>query len=134
MRLGELLAIARECKGWTLRELEEKSGVSNALISQIENHKVKDPGFSTVIRLVEALGLGWARVVKCGRPFNPRDVLRTTVIGKVTGELHEGDQCPGMPNAICHTCGMGYKCANPDCPNEKLAPALGAIGFGFESS
>ena len=53
-RLGELIGIARECKGWTLRELERASGVSNALISQIETGKIKDPGFSTVVRLVEA--------------------------------------------------------------------------------
>jgi transcriptional regulator with XRE-family HTH domain len=76
MRLGELIGVARECKGWSLRELEKHSGVSNALISQIETNKIKDPGFSTVIALAEALGLGWDRVVKCGRRLNPRDVLR----------------------------------------------------------
>jgi transcriptional regulator with XRE-family HTH domain len=57
MRLGELIAVARECKGWTLRDLERESGVSNAVISQIETGKVKDPGFTTVVRLTEALGL-----------------------------------------------------------------------------
>jgi transcriptional regulator with XRE-family HTH domain len=57
MRLGELIAVARECKGWSLRDLEKVSGVSNALISQIETGKVKDPGFSTVIMLVDALGV-----------------------------------------------------------------------------
>ena len=77
MKLGELIGIARECKGLTLRDLEKQSGVSNALISQIETGKIKDPGFSTVIAIAEALGLGWDRVVKCGRKLNPRDVLRT---------------------------------------------------------
>ena len=57
MFIGELIAIARECKGWSLRDLEKASGVSNALISQIENHKVRDPGFSTVVRLCDAMGL-----------------------------------------------------------------------------
>ncbi len=57
MRLGELIAIGRECKGWSLRDLERESGVSNALISQIETGKVKDPGFTTVVRICEALGL-----------------------------------------------------------------------------
>jgi hypothetical protein len=51
-----------------------------------------------------------------------KQVLRTTVIGKVTGNPREGDQVPGMPNAICHACGLGYKCHDPDCPNEKLDP------------
>lgn len=133
MKLGELFAIARECKGWTLREMEERCGVSNALLSQIETGKVKDPGFTTIIRIVDALGLGWERVIKAARPFNPRDILRTTIIGKVTGEVREGDQCHGMPNAICHACGLGYKCMDPDCPNENPDPmwqahAAGAIG------
>lgn len=58
MKLGELIAIGRECKGWTLRDLERESSVSNALISQIETGKVKDPGFSVVVRLTRALGIG----------------------------------------------------------------------------
>lgn len=61
MRLGELIGIARECKGWTLRELEKAAGVSNPLISQIESGKVKDPGFSTVVRLTDALGISIER-------------------------------------------------------------------------
>jgi len=59
------LAGARECKGWTLRDLERETGVSNAVISQIETGKVKDPGFSTVIKLARALGLPIDRVASC---------------------------------------------------------------------
>lgn len=61
MRLGELIGIARECKGWTLRDLERESGVSNALISQIETGKVKDPSFTNAVRLIEALGISLER-------------------------------------------------------------------------
>jgi transcriptional regulator with XRE-family HTH domain len=57
MPLSELIGVARECKGWTLRDLEKASGVSNALISQIETGKVRNPSFTTVIRLVDALGV-----------------------------------------------------------------------------
>lgn len=57
MNLGELIGIARECKGWTLRQLEQRSGVSNPLISQIETGKVQDPGFETVVRIIDALGI-----------------------------------------------------------------------------
>ncbi len=62
MKLGELIAIARDLKGWTLRELEQRSGVSNALISQIETGHVKEPGFFTVLRISEALGLSVERL------------------------------------------------------------------------
>lgn len=122
MKLGELIAIGRECKGWTLRDLERETGVSNALISQIETGKVKDPGFTTVVRLVEALGISVERAAAIVSLKTMRQVLRTTVVGKVTGQEREGDQVPGMPHAICHACGLGYKCYDPDCPNEKPAP------------
>lgn len=67
MRLRDLIAVARECKGWTLRDLERESGVSNALISQIETGKVKDPGFTTVVRLVDALGVTLDRAATAER-------------------------------------------------------------------
>ncbi|RUV82293.1 helix-turn-helix domain-containing protein [Mesorhizobium sp. M1A.F.Ca.IN.020.06.1.1] len=67
MTIGELISIARECKGWTLRDLEKASGVSNPLISQIETGKVRDPGFTTVVRLMDALGLSLERAAKAER-------------------------------------------------------------------
>jgi transcriptional regulator with XRE-family HTH domain len=76
MKLGELMAIARECKGWTLRDLERESGVSNALISQIETGKVKDPGFGTVVRLARCLGVSvdrCAAIHPLDRLTEPRD-------------------------------------------------------------
>lgn len=76
MRLGELIAIGRECKGWTLRDLEKASGVSNALISQIETGKVKDPGFATVVRLVDALGISIERAAATTRRKALLDALR----------------------------------------------------------
>lgn len=74
MRLGELIAIARECRGWTLRDLERASGVSNAVISQIELGRVKDPGLSTIVRIADALGLTMERIAATARP--PIQALR----------------------------------------------------------
>ena len=67
VQLGEMLALAREIKGCTLRELERQTGVSNALISQIETGKIKDPGFSIVVRLARGLGIS---VERCAKPYN----------------------------------------------------------------
>lgn len=128
MRLGEIIGIARECKGWTLRDLERETGISNAVISQIETGKVKDPGFSTVVRLVEALGVSMDRVVATASLKTLKQVLRTTVVGKVSGEVREGDQVPGMPHAICHACGLGYRCGDIDCPNTKTNPNMAMMG------
>ena len=68
MKLGELFSLARELKGWTLRDLEAKTGVSNPQLSQIETGKVKDPGLSTVVRIADALGLSMDRVAATARP------------------------------------------------------------------
>lgn len=72
--LGEIIGIAREVKGWTVRELERQSGVSNPLISQIETGKVSNPGFHTVISLCDALGITLDRVAAPHR--RKLDVLR----------------------------------------------------------
>lgn len=62
MTLGELLSVARDLRGWTLRDLESRCGVSNSLISQIETGHVRDPGFFTVLRIAGALGLSMGLV------------------------------------------------------------------------
>lgn len=74
MTLGELIAVARECKGWSLRDLEKQCGVSNALLSQIEPGQIKDPGFSKVVEIMDALGLSLDRAATNIR--RKRDVLR----------------------------------------------------------
>jgi NTP pyrophosphatase (non-canonical NTP hydrolase) len=33
-------------------------------------------------------------------------------------------QVPGMPHAVCHACGLGYRCMNPKCPNTAPDPSL----------
>lgn len=68
MKLGELISLSRELKKWSLRDLEKASAVSNALLSQIETGKVKDPGFSTVVRICDALGIKIERAAKTARP------------------------------------------------------------------
>lgn len=71
LSLGEYIALARELKGWTLRDLERRTGISNALISQIERDDVKEPGFHKVVRLARALGLGLDRLAETA--FDARD-------------------------------------------------------------
>jgi transcriptional regulator with XRE-family HTH domain len=65
MRLGELICVARECKGWSLRELEKRTDISNALLSQIETGHVKNPSWKNVVKISKALGLKLDRVASC---------------------------------------------------------------------
>lgn len=55
--LGKLFAKARQVDGWSVRELEEWSGISNVTISLIEVGRTPDPRFSTVVLLCDALGV-----------------------------------------------------------------------------
>ena len=64
MKLGELISLSRELKKLSLRDIEQKTGISNAVISQIETGKVKDPGFRTVCKLADALGLSLKRLAE----------------------------------------------------------------------
>jgi hypothetical protein len=43
----------RKAKGLTLKNVEEKTGLSNAYLSQLENGKVKSPGYLVVKQLYE---------------------------------------------------------------------------------
>ena len=124
--LAELIGIARECKGWTLRELEKASGVSNALISQIETGKVRDPGFTTVVRLADALGLSLDRCAANER--GKLGILRKHGVWKPEVPDAKPSPLPTPASAERETpkpCGLADPSAQ-DCPNMKEA------GGGFE--
>jgi transcriptional regulator with XRE-family HTH domain len=53
---GEKIRSVRERRGITLKEVAERAGVSESLVSQIERNKVS-PAIDTLLALVEALDL-----------------------------------------------------------------------------
>ena len=55
---GARFAAARKRLGWTLRDAERASGVSNAHISQIETGAIAQPGPAVVAKLARAYGMG----------------------------------------------------------------------------
>lgn len=62
LKLHELIAVARECKGMTLRQLEQETGISNALLSQIETGHIKQPSFRNIVKISKALNLSLERL------------------------------------------------------------------------
>ena len=62
MKLSKMLATARKAKGISLRQLEERTGISNALISQMETGHVGEPSFRKVIKIGKALGISLNRM------------------------------------------------------------------------
>jgi transcriptional regulator with XRE-family HTH domain len=57
---------ARTDKGLTQEQLEQLSGVSQAVISKIERGEVLDPASSTVLKLAEALSID-PRILRFGQ-------------------------------------------------------------------
>lgn len=61
MTIGELLRLARELKNLTLREVESKTGMSNAMISQYENGR-SQPSFRNAAILCDVYNLDLKRL------------------------------------------------------------------------
>jgi transcriptional regulator with XRE-family HTH domain len=56
-RLGENVRFRRQGKGWTLSDLAEKSGISKAYISDLENGAAGKPNIQYVFAIANALGV-----------------------------------------------------------------------------
>ena len=57
MKWFEKLKFARKIKGFSCREVEKLSGISNAYINEIENGKIKDPSYFKIVKLLELYNL-----------------------------------------------------------------------------
>jgi transcriptional regulator with XRE-family HTH domain len=68
-RLGGYLKSLRDAKGLSLREVEEKAGVSNAFLSQLESGKVKQPSPVILYKLAELYAVPYALLLeRAGHP------------------------------------------------------------------
>lgn len=72
---GEYIKALREAKGFTLREVERKTDVSNAYLSQLESSRIKQPSPTTLYKLAEIYGVGYEVLMeKVGYPVPKGDV------------------------------------------------------------
>lgn len=55
--LGETLKSLRNLKDFKLKDVEQKLGISNAYLSQLENDKVKQPSANTLYKLANLYGV-----------------------------------------------------------------------------
>ncbi len=77
--LGKTLKESRNAKGWSLRETEEQTGVSNAFISQIEGGKIKQPSPNVLYKLCEAYGLSYSLVMEyAGYPLPEKSQFKSS--------------------------------------------------------
>jgi HTH-type transcriptional regulator, competence development regulator len=62
--LGIYLKSLRDIKGFSLRHVEEKSGVSNAFLSQLESGKVKRPSPMMLYKLAGVYGVPYEALME----------------------------------------------------------------------
>ena len=72
LKLGPYLKTMREAKALSLRQVEGKSGISNAFISQMESGKVKQPSPVILYKLAELYGVPYESLMElAGYPLPP---------------------------------------------------------------
>lgn len=70
--LGDRLRSGRKAKGWTLRETEEATRISNGYLSLIETGKVRAPAPRYLKTLADALGIDFTELMAlAGHPSGP---------------------------------------------------------------
>jgi transcriptional regulator with XRE-family HTH domain len=67
--IGVYLRSLRDTRGFSLREIERKTGVSNAVLSQIESGQVKRPSPTTLYKLAELYSVPYEELMnRAGYP------------------------------------------------------------------
>lgn len=63
-KLGQYLRVMREGKALSIRQVERKSGISNAFISQMESGKVKQPSPLILYKLADLYGVPYESLME----------------------------------------------------------------------
>lgn len=64
--LGQELKQQRELKGFSLRQVETLTKISNAYLSQLENDKIKNPSVNTLYKLASFYGIEFTKMLEAG--------------------------------------------------------------------
>lgn len=63
-QLGQYLKEKRKSRNLTLRSVEQETGISNAYLSQLENHKILNPSLSILHKLAEFYRISYEYLMK----------------------------------------------------------------------
>lgn len=89
--LGKYISRIRRSKCFSIRELEKRTGISNAYISQIETGKVKEPSCNKLFKISEALCVPYEILMEKAGYYSPmnQSVVVTNSIGELSDEEEE---------------------------------------------
>lgn len=86
LSVGEHLRSARRTRGWSLRQAEDASGVSNGYISQIERGEV-EPSPAVLEKLSKAYDIPYEVVMEAAGYIAPRSQDESLVRAKVPAHV-----------------------------------------------
>lgn len=95
--LGQTLKDAREKRGVSLREVERRTGIHNAHLSQIENGTIAKPDMAMLWELAAAYKLDYTKLLRLaghtrGGDVSGRQRQRMAVAMRAIGELSPKEQ------------------------------------------
>ncbi|MEM2112129.1 MAG: helix-turn-helix transcriptional regulator, partial [Candidatus Bathyarchaeia archaeon] len=79
--LGPYLKQVRKEKGFTLRVVEEKTGISNAYLSQLENQKISNPSPRILHKLADFYEISYGNLMELAG--YPSPLSSTTEVKKL---------------------------------------------------
>jgi transcriptional regulator with XRE-family HTH domain len=97
--LGEKLTTARAEKGWSLREVERRTGIHNAHLSQIETGTIERPAPNVLWALAEVYELDLRELMRMsGHVEAATKGTPGSVVGAALREL--GEMSPGQQEQV----------------------------------
>ena len=84
--LGEFLKDLRLLRKLTLRDVEEKTGISNGYISQVENGQIKQPSPNFLHKISEALDYSYELLMERAGYVVPKSKSRSKTLQPSTAQ------------------------------------------------
>lgn len=83
MRIKEL----RSARGWSLRALARRAGISHTHVSQIESGDVADPSVAKIVGIAAVLGVPVERLLEGGTQSEPLPTNLEPVMDRIQADL-----------------------------------------------
>ena len=81
--LGETLKEARDIAGFTLKQVEESTGISNAYLSQVENGKILKPSANVLHKLSKVYNIDLENLLVAAGVIQETNAPKTNILNSV---------------------------------------------------
>lgn len=74
MRIGELIGLSREIRGWSQAELAKNAGLDKSTVCRLEQDATSRPDFWKVVCIAKTLNVKLDRFAACDEPDQYKEV------------------------------------------------------------